>query len=263
MRKELIEQVAITLELGGADLSTAAKEVIVSELKAYPELDVARALQRCRRELKGRVSFADIHSRIPGARPSANEAWGTLPRSERRSVVWTTETSEAFGEIREILDRGDEVGARLAFREIYERKVRESEDSGIPVKWEFSGGDDQGERIRVLQTAVAQNKIPKELALKIEPTAIVGNESIKNTLTGDTKTAKALPRPRHTSGSRATLPCSLPHGKRGTIQDIPPEIYALYDKKNIRPYLQGLAEYLGCEHVLGWFCEAMGVEEKG
>lgn len=260
MRNELIKEIAITLEMGG-NYSEAATNVIISELENYNELDVVRALQRCRRECKGRVSFADIHSRIPGSRPGADEAWTLIPRDEHRSVVWTREIAEAYGEVRPLLYRGDDVGARMAFRDVYTRLVREAEDRNEKPAWEFSGGTDRSERVAALKRAVARKQIPESFAKKIEPTAF-GSESEDKLLPAKSgELTRHLPEPNKVPRTSQPKPLSeqSSDGKRQlTIQ----EIDALYDRKNIRPYIQAVAEDLGATHVLGWLTDAVGVEKK-
>ena len=62
------------------------------------------------------------------SRPGADEAWGILIRlirDERETGV----LSEGWATCQPILDLGDEVGARLAFRETYRRQVEKPEKS--------------------------------------------------------------------------------------------------------------------------------------
>ena len=50
---ELIQAVAVTAELCGRVFSEGAARTFVSDLAAYPEPAVLKALTRCRREVKG------------------------------------------------------------------------------------------------------------------------------------------------------------------------------------------------------------------
>lgn len=77
-------------------------------------------------------------------RPGSDEAWATalLARDEAATVVWTTETAQAFAGCQTILRAGDEIGARMAFRQIYDRLVAASKAAGQPVKWSASLGHD-------------------------------------------------------------------------------------------------------------------------
>ena len=79
-------------------------------------------------------------------RPSADEAWAIAIRSfdENLTIRWTTEIAKARGEVRELFET-DEVGARMAFREIYARLVDEARIKGEPAQWEVSLGLQQRE----------------------------------------------------------------------------------------------------------------------
>ena len=62
-------------------------------------------------------------------RPSADEAWGILIRlirDERETGVLSDEMREGWATCQPILDLGDEVGTRLAFRETYHREVEKA-----------------------------------------------------------------------------------------------------------------------------------------
>jgi hypothetical protein len=65
----LSEAVAVTLELTGTTLSEVAARMMADDLARYPEQQVMGALTRCRRELKGRLTIADVISRLDDGRP--------------------------------------------------------------------------------------------------------------------------------------------------------------------------------------------------
>ena len=62
---------------------------------------------------------------------------------ESETVVWTDQVAEAAAVARPILEAGDDVGARMAFRDAYERIVRERVDE---PRWFPSLGSDAGRR---------------------------------------------------------------------------------------------------------------------
>jgi hypothetical protein len=99
--------------------------------------------------------IAHVATRGDG-RPGADEAWAIAlkGRDEADTVVWTQEILTAWTTSREVLGLGDEVGARMAFREVYERLVRESRASGAKVEWRAMLGHDAGRRESVLRAAV-------------------------------------------------------------------------------------------------------------
>ena len=79
---KLNEAIAVTAELTGTVLSKVAAQVMAEDLARYPEAQVMGALTRCRRELKGRLTIADVISRLDDGRPGVEEAWAMLPKDE-------------------------------------------------------------------------------------------------------------------------------------------------------------------------------------
>lgn len=163
MKASILKAVAVTAELTGAELSEAALRVMAGDLDAYAEAAVLRALDRCRRELKTRLTLAAVLERIEeqDGRPGADEAWaialGALDEAD--TVVWTDEMAEAFAIARPVLEAGDKVGSRVAFRDAYERLVRESREAGKGCKWVASIGHDTTRREAALTQAVERGRI--------------------------------------------------------------------------------------------------------
>ena len=155
----LSEAVAVTLELTGTTLSEVAARMMADDLARYPEQQVMGALTRCRRELKGRLTIADVISRLDDGRPGVEEAWAMLPKDEQTTVVWTVEMSQASAVVHDLLDRGDEVAARMAFKEAYSKACQLARDSGEPVSWSASLGWDKSGRESVLKAAVAAGRL--------------------------------------------------------------------------------------------------------
>ena len=133
----LIKAIAVTAELTGTELSIDAARMMADDLSEYPTDSVFKALTKCRRELKTRMSLADIISRIDDGRPDPNEAWAMIPKNESQSVVWTREMAEAFGIALPLMIDGDQIAARMAFIECYKNKCAESRSNKILVKWEL------------------------------------------------------------------------------------------------------------------------------
>ena len=111
-------------------------------------------------------------------RPTADEAWAVALQSvdEAETVVWTTETMKAFYVCKPVLDAGDKIGARMAFRDAYSRFVAEARTSREPVKWEISLGSDAQRRDVVLMTAQAAGLITWNAAPVLEGTDDVFEE---------------------------------------------------------------------------------------
>jgi hypothetical protein len=171
MNPHLIEKIAVTFELcSGLQLSAPAKKLVIEDLEKYPELSVSKALDICRREVKGRLSPSDIIARVEqmDGRPAPDEAWGLIPMDEARSVCWTSEMCSAFESCRHLLGT-DHVAARMAFLSAYRSAVQEARVDGLPVHWELSLGHNQAEREDCAERAVAEFKISRETALMLCP----------------------------------------------------------------------------------------------
>lgn len=166
--KELLQAIAVTAELTGTQLSETAARVMCADLAIYPEEQVMGALVRCRKELKGRMTVADVVSRLDDGRPGPEEAWAMLPRDEASSVVWTDEMAQAFGVAAPLLE-DDPIQARMAFLESYKAKVQAARDEGWPVKWTPSLGQDSRGRESVLLEAVNKGRLSAPHAQKLLP----------------------------------------------------------------------------------------------
>lgn len=157
--ENLLKAIAVTAELTMTELSVDAARLMAEDLAQYPEEQVLKALTKCRRELKSRMSLADIISRIDDGRPGAEEAWAMIPKNESGSVVWTDEMAEAFGIAYPLIADGDTVQARMAFTEAYRDRCNKARDAGIKVKWAPSLGHDPMGREHVLMDAVEKGKL--------------------------------------------------------------------------------------------------------
>lgn len=89
--------------------------------------------------------------REPG-RLGAEEAWAraVLACDETETVVMNDQIAEAWGIAKPIFDLGDEVGARMAFKEAYTRLMA---GSTAPAKWWPSIGSDPHKRDAALSEA--------------------------------------------------------------------------------------------------------------
>lgn len=168
--RELIKAIAATSELCGAKLSEAAASMLVADLAAYPEADVIAALTRVRKGGK-RFSLSAITDEMAevDGRPGVEQAWAMIPHTEDTSVVWTEEMAQAHGVVYDLLQQGDKVAARMAFKEAYGKLVSDARDAGAPVKWSASFGDSMLGRQQALIEAVNKNRLPAEYAITLLP----------------------------------------------------------------------------------------------
>jgi hypothetical protein len=164
--QRLLEAIAVTAELTGTTLSEPAAKVMASDLARYPEGQLLEALTRCRRELRGRLTIADVVGRLDDGRPGPEEAWAMIPPDEAGSVVWTEEMAQAYGVACGATDR---IQARMAFLEAYRDRVRRSRDDGTPVKWTPSLGHDPAGREQALVAAMDAGRITEGHVISLLP----------------------------------------------------------------------------------------------
>jgi len=188
MKQELIKKVACAFEMCGSTLSEGAMEMTLVALEQYNEVALSKALDKCAKEITGRLSLAAIIQRIDDGRPGVEAAWGMVPKSEHESVVWTTEMREAYGACCGLLDARDTVGARMAFKEKYSALLSSVRANESNVKWVFSAGQDVSSREGVLLKAVQERKILPERAQKMMP-ELESSEQFKQ-LMGDNSDAE-------------------------------------------------------------------------
>jgi hypothetical protein len=95
-------------------------------------------------------------------RPGADEAWSIALRAadEADTVVWTREMAQAWESCRPVMALGDEVGARMAFREAYSRMVAEARAARQPARWLPSLGFDAERRTLALTAAAERGLLP-------------------------------------------------------------------------------------------------------
>lgn len=118
-------------------------------------------------------------------RPSSDEAWPIALQAadEAATAVWTAEIEQAWFHCYPVFEQGDEVGARMTFRQHYDRLVNEARANGIPVKWNVSLGHDPDLR--------------KNALIEAEQQGLIGHERVENLLpapepTGDGQHVAAL-----------------------------------------------------------------------
>lgn len=165
----LVQAIAVTAELTQTQLSAAAARVLADDVARYPETQVLVALTRCRKELRGRLTVADIIARLDDGRPNPEEAWAMIPRSEAATAVWTEEMSVAWGIAEPLLREDDVIPARMAFLEAYRAGVLKARDAGLPVRWSVTLGHDVGGRESVLLDAVEKGRLGAQYVAGLLP----------------------------------------------------------------------------------------------
>lgn len=137
----------------------------------------------------------EIRDQFSG-KPTADEAWATalMAADEDETVVWTRETARAFAAAQEILQAGDKIGARMAFKGAYER---ECAVSSSPLTWEISLGHDAGRREQAIRRGLESRLLTSDQAARhLPPSAATGDgKAIAGLLTG---TVSEMPRDEKT-----------------------------------------------------------------
>jgi hypothetical protein len=165
---KLLEALAVMAELTGTDWSKPAIRMIEHELSAYPEADVLGAIRKCQGELTRRVTLADILDRIPSQHPGVEEAWALVSQTmnnEYVSIVWTEQMRKAYGAALAVQD--DKISARMAFKEVYSRELREARANHVFPVWNASLGYDPIMREECVKRAAQRNLIGQAHAAKL------------------------------------------------------------------------------------------------
>jgi hypothetical protein len=105
-----------------------------------------------------------IEANCPDGRPGVEEAWSMMPRDEYTSVVMTNEMAEAMATAQSLLNEGDKIAARMAFKEAYTRIVDNNKRQGLLPQWFPSLGSDKEGREAVLNAAIRLGRISVEHA---------------------------------------------------------------------------------------------------
>ena len=160
----LLAALIATIEACGATWSDPTISLVLRDLARHPEGVIIDALERCRRELRFKLTLADIIDRIDDGRPAPDEAWAQVSAAldERRTVVATDEALEALREVRHLA--GDDNAVRMGFRAAYQRIVLRNKAEGIAPQWVPSLGHDPEQREAALREAADKGRLdPKQV----------------------------------------------------------------------------------------------------
>lgn len=160
-------------------ISPTAKAMFFKAMAPYSIEQFRMALNaHCMDKQRGRFTPkpADIVEQIEGltggdGRPSDDEAWAIALTSqdEADTVVWTTETAEAYRISQPVMETGDKVGARMAFKDAYNRLIAASRQAGRPAQWVASLGWDKTRQEQVINKAVSAGLLPMPMAAALLP----------------------------------------------------------------------------------------------
>lgn len=175
---DLLDDVAVLVP-PAQPLGGTAKALYFRALAEYPLAAVRAALDAHVKDPQRGRWFprpADLIAQLQGlqandGRPGAEEAWAIALQSadEAASVVWTDEIAEAMGVARPVMQAGDKVGARMAFREAYERLVDAARRQGRKATWTASLGHDRERHADVVRRGVEAGLLPRIALESLQP----------------------------------------------------------------------------------------------
>lgn len=106
-------------------------------------------------------------------RPGVEEAWSMAPKDETSAAFINEEIMDAWNTAEALLADGDTmVSARMAFKEVYERRVRESRDRGVKPKWWLSraqGSNRDSENDKIIRDAIQKGRLTEPEARVMLP----------------------------------------------------------------------------------------------
>lgn len=204
------DQLTVLAEAFGEQPSEQRQEIYCRGLADIQRDRLASAFRRARYESKFFPKLAELREysgALPEAlndgRPGPEEAWARMPRGngiEDDSIVWCEEERAAYEVCRGLLQEGDYVGARMAFKERYGTELLQARAEGKPVRWAFSAGQDMNHRLSTLASAIKQGRFSVEMALNFVPPErrtefdlMLPSSKPKGSLTGEVEKFVNLP----------------------------------------------------------------------
>lgn len=170
--QKLLEYLAATAELMDKQLTPSSLAMMADDLSMYDENIVIIALKNLRREAS-RFTLDAIIKQIellsPDGRLGADEAWALYPHNEADSAVITEEIAQAMQVAYPLLLEGDNIAARMSFKEAYNRITTQNKMNGIKPKWFPSLGHRKEGRDIVIAEAVRLGRLTSDHALSLLP----------------------------------------------------------------------------------------------
>jgi hypothetical protein len=165
----LLDATCSMLSRGQYTPNETATGMFFNALARYPMAEVRAAMNaHISDPQRGRFvpTPADILAQLDlmasnDGRPGVEEAWAIAVsgKDERVTIVWTDEIAQAMASAKPIMDLGDEVGARMAFKEAYARLVADARQQRRPMRWVAALGHDEAGRASALREAAAKGRV--------------------------------------------------------------------------------------------------------
>jgi hypothetical protein len=155
-------QIAMYVE----DLSALTPEQLNLAVKKY-RTDPANVFFPLPAKLIALAEHAD-------GRPGNEEAWSMVPRKDEQASYVNNEIMGAWRSASDVLaNGGDMVSARMTFKEVYDRSVKENRLNGTSPDWfltRASGRGSEHTNENALRVAVEKGRLKEEKALMLLPT---------------------------------------------------------------------------------------------
>lgn len=158
MKKRIIKALGVACALTGTEMTDEQAEAMARQLDDYPEELVIAALKKASREVKFRLTLADVIERIDDGHPSPEIAWAMVPKGEGTSAAVTAPMMQAYAAVVDMLE-SDATGARIHFCRVYAELVERARDEGRPCEWfaSLGVGDTEAERFEAKAEAQRRN----------------------------------------------------------------------------------------------------------
>ena len=174
MKTEIAKVITLlTAEYGLEQFTRDRIDMWMRALSDFPAGSVAKSAENYMRTNKFKPQLADIvqgcMTQVPNAWISADEAWALMPKSEMDSCMLTDESARAMAAATPLLEGGDRVAARMAFKGAYDRLVETAKVEGRQPVFFPSLGTDVAGRAAMLGSAVKARKLQLESALNVAP----------------------------------------------------------------------------------------------
>lgn len=164
---EISKLIAGSFEMQAKPITTATIDMIIKtfELFDYNTLKTAINKVLMKGQLVTTATVLPIIQKCDG-RMESDEAWSRslLAFDESATIVWTDEMSAAWGAAEDLYNNGDRVGARMAFKQCYERLVEENRLNRVPLNYWISYGTDVQRRIGAIDKARLEGLISNDKA---------------------------------------------------------------------------------------------------
>jgi len=201
----LTEELVATIEAMGGEANLKVVGMMVADFRTFPKSQLKEALHRVRMEGSSKLTpkvLLDQLDAING-RIGADEAFALVlkAKDETQTVVWTDEIAQAWAATSTMLQGRDQVGARMAFKQAYERIVQDARvQLKRPAPAISLGSDPDLRRVAVTQ-AHEQGRLPLAMALDaLEGIATFDASESTFVALGYRPPALALPAPSNDGG---------------------------------------------------------------